>query len=124
MIMIQQDTQKILKKYILLGNTLDDGTHVLSSICGRFQEDTTLVKFCGSHDIVIFASSPESSNGKLLFHQCTAINVKSFFVTDVKDVKSEWFKGVSSVGITGATSTPRWLLEEIAVYIKNILLNS
>lgn len=117
-------THKIREKYTRMGHTSEMAA-CTKSICGQVSgRIPRLIKFCGNHDIVIFASSPESSNGKLLFHQCTAINEKSFFVTDVKDVKSEWFSEVSSVGITGATSTPRWLLEEIAGHIKNMILTS
>lgn len=116
--------EKIRNNYTQSGH-VSEMVSCTKSICGQVSgRIPRLVKFCSSHDVVIFASSPESSNGKLLFRQCTNINERSYFVSDVKDVKPEWFSGASSAGITGATSTPHWLLEEIADYIKDKIIIS
>jgi 4-hydroxy-3-methylbut-2-enyl diphosphate reductase len=77
-----------------------------------------LRKFCTRHDIVLFVSYKQSSNGKLLYAQCKAVNEKTYFVTDTSDILTEWLENAGSVGITGATSTPRWLLEEFADKIR------
>lgn len=117
-------TKSIRDKYTSQGLGLEMAK-CTKSICGQVSgRIPRLVKFCDNHDVIIFASSRESSNGKLLYRQCSTINKRSYFVSDVKDVKSEWFAGASSVGITGATSTPRWLLEEIANFIKNKIITS
>jgi 4-hydroxy-3-methylbut-2-en-1-yl diphosphate reductase len=91
------------------------------SICGQVSGRVPKLKeFCQSHDLVLFVSYVQSSNGKLLFAQCKLVNPNSWFVSRTDEVKPEWFRNVSRVGITGATSTPRWLLEEFEAYIKTL----
>jgi 4-hydroxy-3-methylbut-2-en-1-yl diphosphate reductase len=113
-----QITGIIRERFVKAGNAPEMAL-CTKSICGQVSgRIPKLKKFCTEHDVIIFASSPESSNGRLLFRQCKMINESSYFVTDVGDVKREWFNEASSIGITGATSTPRWLLEEISGFIK------
>ncbi len=89
-----------------------------NSICrqvsGRIPQ---LKSFSMSHELILFVSYKQSSNGKLLYSQCKAVNERTYFVTDISDVEPTWFTGIGNVGITGATSTPRWLLEEFAGHI-------
>lgn len=73
-----------------------------------------LRKFAKKHDIIIFVSGKKSSNGQMLYTVCKEENKNTYFVSDENDLSDEWFKGISSVGICGATSTPRWLMEKIA----------
>jgi 4-hydroxy-3-methylbut-2-enyl diphosphate reductase len=73
-----------------------------------------LKQFCTKHDVVLFVSYKQSSNGKLLYAKCREVNERTYFVTDLSDIKDEWLTGSESIGITGATSTPRWLLEAFA----------
>jgi 4-hydroxy-3-methylbut-2-en-1-yl diphosphate reductase len=88
------------------------------SICGQVSGRVPLLKkFCSSHDLILFVSYVQSSNGRLLFAQCQAVNKESYFVSSTGDVRPEWLVNVRHVGITGATSTPRWLLEEFATHI-------
>ena len=54
----------------------------------------------------------------MLYSSCKEENKKSYFISDVKEIKEDWFEDISSVGICGATSTPRWLMEEVAKFIK------
>ena len=68
--------------------------------------------------MVIFVSGKKSSNGKVLFDHCKSVNPHTFFVSSAKEINPDWFKNVSSVGICGATSTPRWLMENIATQIR------
>jgi 4-hydroxy-3-methylbut-2-enyl diphosphate reductase len=79
-----------------------------------------LRKFVSSHDVIIFASDSKSSNGKYLFGICKAENSKSYFVHDEASLQKEWFQGAASVGITGATSTPLWLMEAIQTKIPEL----
>lgn len=91
------------------------------SICGQVSNRAPKIKkFCSLHDIVIFVSDKKSSNGKMLFEECKKVNTNSFFVSDKHDLQTTWFDHVNSVGICGATSTPRWHMEEIAEEIKLI----
>ena len=69
-------------------------------------------KFAARHDVVIFACGLKSSNGKVLYEACRQVNPKSYMVDRSSAIRSEWFEGTSSVGICGATSTPKWLMED------------
>lgn len=77
-----------------------------------------LTEFALKNDVVIFVSGKKSSNGKVLFDHCKSVNPHTFFVSSAKEINPDWFKNVSSVGICGATSTPRWLMENIATQIR------
>ena len=67
--------------------------------------------FSKEHDIILFVSGKKSSNGKALFQTCLSINPRSYFISDVDEIHVDWFQGNESVGICGATSTPKWLME-------------
>lgn len=92
-----------------------------NSIChqvsGRIPQ---LSEFCQKHDLILFVSYKQSSNGKLLFAKCKEVNSNSWFVMDTNDINPLWLKGVNSVGITGATSTPGWLLGKFAAFISTL----
>lgn len=70
--------------------------------------------FARAHDAVLFVSGKKSSNGKMLFEECRAVNPRTYFLSSVEELRSEWLAGVASLGICGATSTPRWLMEAVA----------
>lgn len=78
-----------------------------------------LKKFAKLHDVIIFVSGEKSSNGKQLFAVCKEANERSYFVTGVDDLRIEMTEGAESVGISGATSTPYWIMEEIYNKIGN-----
>lgn len=78
-----------------------------------------LKKFAASYDIVLFVSGAKSSNGKVLFEECKKVNPDTFLIADIGDIDFKWFEGKERIGICGATSTPRWLMEKIAAFIKN-----
>jgi 4-hydroxy-3-methylbut-2-enyl diphosphate reductase len=77
-----------------------------------------LHKFAGERDVIIFVSGNNSSNGKELYQACSEANERSYMVQDVEDLRAEWFVDCSSVGVCGATSTPRWLMDRVADAIK------
>lgn len=79
---------------------------------------TELKNFCKKHDVVIFVSGKKSSNGKVLFQVCKEANPRTYFVSELIEVDKIWFNESDSVGICGATSTPRWLMEKISDEIK------
>ena len=91
------------------------GLFVHNTICGQVSGRAPLVrKFAKQHDVVIFVSGKKSSNGAWLFSLCLSENPRCHFVSSKEDIRKEWFNAGDSVGITGATSTPPWLMEEIA----------
>lgn len=73
-----------------------------------------LADFAAGHDVILFVSGRDSSNGKVLFELCRKHNPRSYWVDAPDSVQSVWLEGAASVGITGATSTPRWQLEAVA----------
>jgi 4-hydroxy-3-methylbut-2-enyl diphosphate reductase len=78
-------------------------------------------EFARYHEIILFVSSKESSNGRILFEHCKSINPASFFITDIQDIKNIPLDNTSSIGICGATSTPGWLLEKIRLAVNEQL---
>ncbi len=79
-----------------------------------------LRKFSKEHDVIIFVSGKKSSNGKVLFNVCLNENRRTYFVSELTEVDRNWFNPDDEVGICGATSTPRWLMEKIAEEIRTI----
>ncbi|MFW5822288.1 MAG: 4-hydroxy-3-methylbut-2-enyl diphosphate reductase [Tangfeifania sp.] len=73
-----------------------------------------LRKFVHKFDLVLFVAGHKSSNGKYLFSVCKEENLNSYHISQPGEMMTEWFEGVESVGICGATSTPNWLMEEVA----------
>lgn len=69
-------------------------------------------KFAASHDVILFVCGQKSSNGKILFHECKEINNRTYQVDKPEDIDMEWFRNAKSIGICGATSTPKWLMDK------------
>lgn len=76
-----------------------------------------LSEFALAHDIIVFVSGKASSNGKVLCELCKSLNIRTYHIDSVSEIKREWFRADDKVGVCGATSTPKWLLEEVADYI-------
>ena len=70
-------------------------------------------RFASSHDLIFFVSGKKSSNGKILFHECLTVNPNTHFIDSVDDINWNLLQDVQSIGICGATSTPKWLMESI-----------
>ena len=69
-------------------------------------------QFAARHDLILFVCGRKSSNGKVLFNECLRVNPNTHLVEDAQEIESAWLNGIQSVGICGATSTPRWLMEQ------------
>ena len=94
---------------------------ITDSICRYVSKrGTHIMEFAKQHDVIVFVSGTNSSNGKALFEICKKANHKSFKIADTNELKQEWFVNVESVGICSATSTPLWLMEEAAETIKQL----
>lgn len=92
---------------------------VHDTICGQVaNRKPDIALFAQKHDVLIFVGGAKSSNGKMLFETCLESNPNSYFVTSEKEVDFERIKDARSIGISGATSTPRWLMERVARAIK------
>ena len=68
--------------------------------------------FAARHDLVLFVCGRKSSNGKVLFNECKSVNPNSYLIEGPEEIKKEWLDGVRTIGICGATSTPKWLMEQ------------
>ena len=91
------------------------------TICRRVSSrEEHLREFAQQHDIIIFVCGRKSSNGKVLYNICHRANERSYNIEEASELQREWFEGVESVGICGATSTPKWLMQEIAGAIAQI----
>lgn len=73
--------------------------------------------FAARHDLILFVSGRKSSNGKVLFNECRRVNPNSHQIERAEEIDMDWIKKVSSIGICGATSTPKWLMEECRDHI-------
>ncbi|MBM2840821.1 MAG: hydroxymethylbutenyl pyrophosphate reductase [Bacteroidetes bacterium] len=95
--------------------------HAKDTICGQVSgRDKKLREFAAQNDVVVFVAGRNSSNGKVLFEICRAENQDTHFVEDESELEREWFEGKEKVGISGATSTPQWLMERVKLAIENI----
>ena len=91
------------------------------SICRQVSNrEPHMIKFSEKHGVVIFVSGKKSSNGKALFKVCKDNNPRSYFVENSSEVDPNWFLDSDSVGICGATSTPMWLMEDVAKSISKL----
>ena len=75
--------------------------------------------FAANHDLVFFVCGRKSSNGKILYHECKKVNPNSFLIDQPGEIDKDLLKDVKSIGICGATSTPKWLMEECKKKILN-----
>jgi 4-hydroxy-3-methylbut-2-enyl diphosphate reductase len=99
--------------------------HVHNTICGHVSHRRPgLQKFASENDLIIFVGGKQSSNGKVLYQVCKEVNSKSYYVGHPDELLKEWFEGVRTVGVAGATSTPRWQIEEISDAIRAISVSS
>lgn len=73
---------------------------------------SNITSFASKHDLVLFVCGRKSSNGKVLFNECKNVNSNTYLIEDADEIQLEWLQGVKTVGICGATSTPKWLMEE------------
>ena len=123
---LSQTTQSIelfnhLGEEIKRRSSNPDDVIIDDTICRRVAgREPLLAEFSRSVDVVIFVSGRKSSNGKVLCEVCRRANERCYMVEESSELDEVWFEGVESVGICGATSTPRWLMEQVAEAVKNI----
>lgn len=77
--------------------------------------------FALKHDVVLFVCGKKSSNGRVLFNECRKANPRSYMIDTASEIDVRWLQGCSSIGICGATSTPKWLMEECKIRIEQLL---
>jgi len=122
------DTEGFLKIVRMIGDRIKDihqDDHFdfswRNTICRQVSNRSVqLVEFAKQFEVVVFVSGKKSSNGIYLYDLCRSVNPRTYLVSGKEDLQMDWFNGVRDAGICGATSTPKWLLEEIGKEVKSI----
>lgn len=116
---LSQTTQSIalfeqLGEEIFRRHTSPDEVRIVDTICRQVSgREQHLEGFAARFDLVVFVCGRKSSNGKVLFEVCRRTNPRSYNIEEAGELDPAWLEGVSSVGICGATSTPKWLMEQV-----------
>ena len=119
-------TTKSPAEYTMLCNRLKDAccegvVNVHETICSQVgRRHDRLSKFALEHDVILFVSGKASSNGKVLCDLCKSLNIRTYHIDSDTEIKREWFRADDKVGVCGATSTPKWLLEEVAQHVLDL----
>ena len=93
------------------------------TICSRVTNRVEqLQQFARSVDVLLFVSGEESSNGRYLFQYCLNVQPCTHFLSDTAQIDAIWFRPDQTIGITGATSTPRWLMDQVAQHLKQLCI--
>ncbi len=101
------------------GELFEGDFHANDSICRQVSNrEPQMERFAGQHDVILFVAGKKSSNGKALYEVCKQFNERSYFIESEKDVHPSWIGQEDTVGICGATSTPRWLMDRVADYLR------
>lgn len=87
--------------------------HYFDTICRQVANRMPRIReFAEQHDVILFVCGKKSSNGKVLFSECLNVNPRSHMIEDASEIDNAWFEGAELIGICGATSTPKWLMEQ------------
>jgi 4-hydroxy-3-methylbut-2-en-1-yl diphosphate reductase len=125
-------TTKNTEEFLLLADNIRDAMkphfpagkiplEIHNTICRQVSRRIPVIKeFARSHDVIVFVGGRQSSNGKILFSHCLEANPASHFVSLSSEVEKEWLRNASTAGVCGATSTPAWLMEEVAEKIREL----
>lgn len=88
------------------------------SICRQVSNrEPKMVDFSTKHDVILFVSGKKSSNGRALYNVCLEHNERSYFIENEQEIELDWLRANDRIGICGATSTPRWLMEKVANFL-------
>ena len=91
---------------------------ICRQVAGRVEH---LRKFAAAHKVIIFVAGAKSSNGKILYNHCREVNACTHLVADCSELDAAWLEGAASIGICGATSTPRRLMEQVRDTVAKLL---
>lgn len=96
--------------------------HFFDTICRQVANRIPHIKsFATRHDVVLFVAGEKSSNGKVLLEECRKANINTHLISHPENINPDWLDDTESVGICGATSTPKWLMEEVAERVKTMI---
>lgn len=98
-----------IQEHITAGATFKSFDTICRQVSNRM---ANIASFAARHDLILFVSGGKSSNGKVLYNECLRVNPNSKQIESSEQINMEWLQNISTVGICGATSTPKWLMEE------------
>jgi 4-hydroxy-3-methylbut-2-en-1-yl diphosphate reductase len=110
------DIEKAIREKLGTKGSLELHNSICRQVSGRVPG---IEAFAARKDVILFVGGVKSSNGKMLYEAALKKNPRTYFLSSAPELKVEWLENVSNIGICGATSTPRWLMEEVAEKIKN-----
>lgn len=113
-----QEIERYIRAHIAPGVNFRAYNTICRQVSHRIE---SIRRFAASHDLIFFVSGKKSSNGKVLFHECLQVNPRSYLIDSVDEIAPGQLDGAQSIGVCGATSTPKWLMEEIRTYLVNTL---
>lgn len=109
-------------EYIKLHISPDATFEYYDTICRQVANRMpNLREFAATHDLIFFVSGKKSSNGKMLFEECLKVNANSHLIDNEKEIDPTLLRNVKSIGVCGATSTPKWLMEKIHDHIQLLI---
>ncbi|NNC85898.1 MAG: 4-hydroxy-3-methylbut-2-enyl diphosphate reductase, partial [Bacteroidia bacterium] len=117
----EQMKEWITNRIIKQQGSLEDKDFVYNdTLCRQVSNREPQMRvFAKEHDVILFVAGKKSSNGKALHAVCESVNPQSYFISSEDEIDANWLQNAKSVGICGATSTPMWLMEQVADYITN-----
>ena len=104
-----------IQQHIAPGAVFKSFDTICRSVANRMPN---ISQFAARHDLILFVCGHKSSNGKVLFNECRRINANSHLIEGPEEINTQWLEGVQTIGICGATSTPKWLMEQCAEKLK------
>ena len=104
-----------IQQHIAPGATFRSFDTICRSVANRMPN---ISSFAARHDLILFVCGRKSSNGKVLFNECLRVNKNSHLIEGPEEIDPSWLDGIETVGICGATSTPKWLMEQCAEKLK------
>jgi 4-hydroxy-3-methylbut-2-enyl diphosphate reductase len=104
-----------IQSHMASGATFKSFDTICRSVANRMPN---ISQFAAKHDLILFVCGRKSSNGKVLYNECLRVNPNTHLVEDPQEIQKEWLEGIQTVGICGATSTPRWLMEQCSEAIQ------
>ncbi len=108
-----------------LNSKLDNGIHFEyhDTICRNVANRIPNIKhFATQFDLILFVAGAKSSNGKVLFNECRSVNPRTYLLSSPDELQPQWLENTESIGICGATSTPKWLMEAVKRKIESLEL--
>ena len=102
------------QEHIVEGATFKSFDTICRQVANRMPN---IANFASKHDVILFVSGRKSSNGKVLFKECKSVNPNSYQIESAEEIDMQWLQNAETVGICGATSTPKWLMEKCREFI-------